>query len=376
MDNPDTAPARVGREGNPFGSVIATLMKQAAIVERIQKSMTTRAFGRDIGADALEAFRSHEAILNRLRTVSSRTENMTLLEANSIGPYMKAITELSNAYYRSITIPMAQPQSLSLDQELIVNAQDLLLRQQKFNRTIGPLGATAQLSVILAAVPRAGPVADFAHGLEEVARAYAELAARSELVAEGQNWLLEVPPLFSYTGSRALSAMLGLGVDLINAASDTLAEVELGETRDTLVARLHDVDAGLAEIYRGAMSAMLRREPDWVRHVSTSLRELLIHLIDLLAPTPTMDDWKTRTKEDTAEGGWSRKAKLRFIFRAGRQGGTERMVDNMIESIVMLIYPTSDGVHALISPHNEDGMTYIVSHSQGVLATVLTAAGY
>jgi hypothetical protein len=273
--------------------------------------------------------------------------------------------------------PITDAQKSSIYQQIVeLEAQNLRAQrlQREHERLVGPFYATTQLSAALASVSKVGVLADFVSGLDRVAKSFAIFSAAPEAIAQSPAWLLGTPPLLTYTGLRAASAIVGLDSELIEAETDAASEEELSELRDALAGRLLAVHSSLAEAYQGALAAMDRKGPDWVRHVSVSLRQLLTSLIDTLAPTAEMNFWKIRTAEDTAEGGWSRRAKLRFIFREGRTTGTERMVDNIIDSTLMLIYPTSDGVHALVPPHNEAGMEYIVSHMQGVIATVLTAA--
>jgi hypothetical protein len=377
MNNFDDGLFRVGRKAKSISDSVSTLLKHALEAERNQKSMIKRAFGRDIGAEAKEALKRHAKDLERLQSLQSSTRNMPSEEVTWVAPYVSAISDLAKAFDDLTTLPIAQ-QTNAFDEVVSAEAQQRMLRQRQrdFERIVGPLGATTQLRGILARVPKAGVVADFARGFDRLANSFAEVVAEPFFTAKGPTWLLAAPALFTYTGNRALGAIVGVDIALIDAASDEATESELGEVRDQLVERLGKVNVGLADIYRGAIAAMERRDPDWVRHVSTSLRELLINLIDSLAPELMMDAWKDRTKEDTAaEGGWSRKAKLRYIFRAGREAGTERMVDNIIDGIVMLIYPASGGVHALIPPHNEAGLSYMLSHAQGAFATILTAAG-
>lgn len=73
---------------------------------------------------------------------------------------------------------------------------------------------------------------------------------------------------------------------------------------------LRELDAGLAEMYIGAVEAYNKRHPDWPRHVGVSLRELADHLLKVLAPSDAVAQWLRRRG---ARPDVTRRTRIQFI---------------------------------------------------------------
>ena len=81
---------------------------------------------------------------------------------------------------------------------------------------------------------------------------------------------------------------------------------------------LRGLHPSLPNLWFGAMLAFASTNPDRIRHVATSLRELLMHLLRILAPDGIVLSRPTNSA-DLTNGRPTRAAKLRFIFEAKGQ---------------------------------------------------------
>jgi hypothetical protein len=90
-------------------------------------------------------------------------------------------------------------------------------------------------------------------------------------------------------------------------------DIARGEVTEGLVL-LEQVDRRLAKAYIGARAALDSDNPDRVRHVLVSLRELWGHLLRLLAPDPDVLAWATDASF-LHEGKPTRRARVLYICR-------------------------------------------------------------
>ena len=133
-----------------------------------------------------------------------------------------------------------------------------------------------------------------------------------------------------YTAGYALRAL-----DTLEQDDETEVEVSIfsGEYADNLdvVALLDLVDPELVPIFSGAREDLYGGNPDRKRHVLVSLRELWIHLLDIIAPEPDVKVWisKHGTSEDLdRNGGPTRHAKIRYILRFVAHYPMKKFVQN------------------------------------------------
>lgn len=97
-------------------------------------------------------------------------------------------------------------------------------------------------------------------------------------------------------------------------AEGLLSEVE--EESSWLVARLEQIDPGLANSYRGAREALASGNVDRARHVLVSLRELWSHLLRRIAPDDVVLDWASCNPEQLIHRGKpTRQARVLYVCR-------------------------------------------------------------
>ena len=84
---------------------------------------------------------------------------------------------------------------------------------------------------------------------------------------------------------------------------------------DVFLQVLRGLDSALPKLWLGALLASTSFNPDRVRHVATSLRELVMHVVRILAPDHIVVSRQIHRGE-IENGRPTRAARLRFIFEA------------------------------------------------------------
>ena len=184
--------------------------------------------------------------------------------------------------------------------------------------------------------------------------------------------LLEAPIIQTYEASRSI-------VQLINEETET--EVELDEPiefyiaeRGTMVERLKDIDKGFSEAFLGAREAIIHKRPDYVRHASTSLRELLGKLIECLVPDDLLQGWYEGA--DLPIQKPTRKARLRYLFREVNSSSYSVFVEKDIDCILQTFYALNEGTHSLKRPFTDQQISILMTRVEGHLLMLLMAANY
>ncbi len=158
------------------------------------------------------------------------------------------------------------------------------------------------------------------HVVDKVSVAYKHLVDTTNLIAN----VSYVPELVITAPARELFT-LGHAINSIYSAYDEdswadspdaqlVAEIE-EEASDCMVL-LRSLDPALLQPYIGAREALRSQNPDRVRHILTSLRELWSHLFHRLAPDKSVMEWVGDAKEDLLQSGRpTRRARVLYICR-------------------------------------------------------------
>lgn len=254
--------------------------------------------------------------------------------------------------------------------------------ERNFRQLVGPTLASARLAAQLEALrPTANPLLDpLRLGTTSLASAAqgirVELCRLATLIPAPATWLTYAPTIEPYVATRLLGVVQGAGWEIIEDAKDPEAEGLLDEHGSEVEARLAVVSPALIEPYRGALAALQARNPDWCRHASVSVRELMDHLLELLAPDEQLrSHFGSEAAAHIENGKFKRKAQLHFIFRHVAVGAYERMAEIDIELIAATFYPANSGVHTLVPALTEPQMKVFLARVRGCLLTLLAAAG-
>lgn len=112
---------------------------------------------------------------------------------------------------------------------------------------------------------------------------------------------------------------------------------------------LHEIDPGLNTLLRGARQALTSANPDRVRHVTTSMRELFTHVVHHLAPDDAIRQW-TSNDRYFHQGHPTRRARLLYICRQINFDTLSDFVDADVRSALTLVDALHSGTHG-ISPN-------------------------
>jgi len=262
--------------------------------------------------------------------------------------------------------------------QAVIDAQDLAFRQ-----LVGPSLATARLAAALESfqVELTPPLASLRTatlGLSLAANGVHEQFAQIPHVADLlPRWLLQAPTLEPYLATRALAIAEHATSEVLDREEDAEAESIIRSVGDELEARLLGVGQEFLEPYRGAFVALQSQHPDWCRHVSVSVRELMDKLIGRLAPDEDLGTYfPNPTIEQIKDGKFTRRAQLQFIFRTVAVQAYAKMAEKDIDLVLATFYPANEGVHSLIPPLTEEQVWVFWRRIQGCVSTVLQAANY
>lgn len=142
------------------------------------------------------------------------------------------------------------------------------------------------------------------------------------------------------------------------------------ETDKALYLLLADLDPNLIEMLRGANDARKSSNPDRARHFSISARELLSHVLRLLAPDEEVRKW-TKLPDHYKDGKPTRKARLLFICRTINSNRLNRFVEKDTVALLELMDILHGGTHGLQSGLTDEQMRALDLRLEGALRFLL-----
>jgi len=188
--------------------------------------------------------------------------------------------------------------------------------------------------------------------------------------------LLSTNPLITLQSSRELfneTNALSIITPAVNVDEDD--DKELHETinrvnldfSDSIDDLLLTLSKDFALRYRGAKEALLSSNPDKVRHVCTSLRELFIEYLNLIAPDREVRDWVTNPDLFTADNQVTRKAKLLYLCKDLDSGYFKEFIEKDIDSILMLYHMLNSGTHGAIRKYTTTELRTFLIRIEGAI---------
>jgi len=183
----------------------------------------------------------------------------------------------------------------------------------------------------------------------------------------------EAPARLAGAVSAEVFRALDLDTSLRGASPDVAKDerdVLLVRTSDELELTVRNADPELVSLLAGARHASRSDNPDKVRHVCISLRELLGHVLRRLAPDAAIREWTT----DPAHfhnGSPTRKARLGFLYRAIGMDALRDLVDADIRATLKLIDALSEGSHVISLNANPAALLLLMTRAEGTLLLLL-----
>ncbi|MDP3909023.1 MAG: hypothetical protein Q8Q14_01405 [Gemmatimonadales bacterium] len=334
-----------------------------------------------------------------MRVMDSFIQSQAKWRTSMLGPVR--LLEASEEMRKSITGPIRMMDAAARLQESVLPHQTLLLATERHTNLLADMASAAAANARLTSLPSA--LAAITDGFRAAAVHEAQLnvlagirgqtGAAAEALSQGLAslarashavwvdwerqatppvvpWLQEAPGIEVFSASRAAAAVAGSPVE--NEPTAAIERLELAALR--VEPLLERVNPELVTTYRGAAHAIVSGGPDSTRHMATSLRELLTHVLHELAPDRALREWKESRPEDFPNGRPSRALRVRYIFRHLKGTAYEEFVDADVGRTVELIQILHGDTHGLGRSLNPEAQRIVLRTAEGVLAVLLEAA--
>jgi hypothetical protein len=134
-----------------------------------------------------------------------------------------------------------------------------------------------------------------------------------------------------------------------------------------LNALLEELNPLLPQVWQGAVLASISDNPDRVRHVAASLREIMTQVLHIGAPDNAVVRWSS-SPEDFHDKKPTRRARLRFIFAASAVATTApELIATYVEHLDLL----SKRTHKLSAELTRGELDQVISKTAEHLSAVL-----
>lgn len=272
--------------------------------------------------------------------------------ARQLAPAIRALESLQ--HYRALALDVSQ---LRIDIGALLprmsDLHDALVRAVEVRAAIGNRWISAEK-----------PSRRLVSSFDKLSRAASDVwRGTSESLETWLEWpetVRDMPAIGLIQAARATGAVFGVDEEL-RESSDFDEVLVLRE--DDIHARLSMLGPAFVDRYAGALDAMRRGGPDWFRHASASLRELLLDILNRYAP----DDAVTSGEKPT------RRQKIAYLLRRFSPKFQEFFVkdETHIQETIRLL---NIGVHEPAPPFGESLQRNVVFRSQYALWVLLLAA--
>jgi hypothetical protein len=179
------------------------------------------------------------------------------------------------------------------------------------------------------------------------------------------------PPLEILTSARLFDALSRPIPEEEFFEGDRQAESDLEDeieaTTDELLAALNPE---LRSVWFGAKEALRSNNPDRGRHVAVSLRELVTHVLDAIAPSEEIQTW-TRDPSHFRDGRPTREARVLFACRGVNHGPLSRFVSADVRATIEFIALFQRGTHELAVSFSEAQLRALVTRAESLLRFLL-----
>lgn len=186
-----------------------------------------------------------------------------------------------------------------------------------------------------------------------------------------EHFMASFPPLISAGPPLEILASVNVLATLSRTpeVSDTDLEFE-DEHASTLEELLAALDPALPSVWAGAKEALRSENPDRVRHVAISLRELVTHVFDRLAPPAAVRGW-TSDPSHFHDGRPTREARVLFACRTVNHGDFSRFVSADVRATVEFIDLFHRGTHELAAAFTAAQLRALVARAESLLRFLL-----
>jgi hypothetical protein len=180
--------------------------------------------------------------------------------------------------------------------------------------------------------------------------------------------LIKSVPVEYFTGSNLL--------EIISTEEDVSLDEEIlkneiqYENEISLNKFLPKIDSGLLDMWKGAIEAYHSDNSDKVRHFTTSIREMLTHLMYIMAPDKDIKIW-SQSEQDFYNGRPTRKARLNFMCRNISNDSFKEFVNKDVEATLAFINLFQKGTHQIKPNFSQNQLIAIKSKSESTIKFML-----
>lgn len=192
-------------------------------------------------------------------------------------------------------------------------------------------------------------------------------AIRPPIIANFEPIIAQYPTLEIFRETEVLEA-----ITVPEYEKEFPAEYEaprVPEEKD-LEVLLQEVDMGLPNLLQGARKALNSDNHDRARHITVSLRELIGHVILLLAPDDSIHSW-TDDPHYYHKGRPTRRARLLYINRKINSDSLSKFVDTDVASTLALIDALNAGAHVVSSSLTDRQLRALIDRAEALLLFLL-----
>ncbi|MES2791731.1 MAG: hypothetical protein V4719_19075 [Planctomycetota bacterium] len=350
----------ISRSSTDYLKAVAELSKSTSPVAALQRSLAERfTSNRDL-------FGNTAAILSQSRLISDATSNFRDLavvnanltslvsSANIVDSSLSKVFADHNALRSSISSIAMEPSVSHLLSS--VDTTRLLHTSLSAQYRLLSLETASFGSLIGASTLFAN---DLSSTLGKFTSSYRDLVECIPTIPESQ-----VPFITKYS---PIEYSLELEVlEQISTDEPSEEDVELPEVDEELAL----FDDKLLILINGARQSLTSDNPDKIRHVTTSIRELFTHIIHGLAPDAEIMLW-SRDSADYCNGKPTRRARLLYICRNFACGPLVKFVEDDVRAVLTLVDSLNAGTHVVQSKLTEIQLAAIVYRMESLALYLL-----
>jgi hypothetical protein len=190
------------------------------------------------------------------------------------------------------------------------------------------------------------------------------------------NWIYDAPAIAKtpaqdyYVASRILKIVSTDEQENENSLS--FEEEVREENKDAIGNYLPMIDRNLPDLWKGALQAMGSDNPDKIRHMITSLRELYTHILHILAPDEAILKWDEK-QMNFYNGRPTRRGRFLFICRNlnGSNSQFAKFLKSEIDTTLLMIDLFQGGTHSIKPIFSMPELEFIKIKAETTLRTFL-----
>jgi len=195
------------------------------------------------------------------------------------------------------------------------------------------------------------------------------------LLAHVSERLVELPRAISANPPEELGRAADLlviasqGDDALSVVAEVTATV-VSATRALVDESLTALDVGLMRMLQGARMAVESRNPDRVRHVSVSLRELATKVLHRLAPDEEVQAWSSKPHHLHA-GRPTRRGRLEYIAREVEAEPLSEFMDADYKAAVKFFEVLHGGTHRELIEFTDQQLSMLIARAEALIYFLL-----